>query len=127
MTHAALRSSHRRTISLGRLVAALLACTMISSCTSEAPAVHHKFVIPLGTARLATTNRAPEIFPSKLVVHVGDSLTIVNNDEFDQEIGPYVVKANTTLKQHFASAGVLQGSCKMSATGTVLITILPKE
>lgn len=127
MTRGTPRAGHKRALSLVWLVAALLACTMIS-CTSEAaPAVHHKFVIPKGTARLATTNRAPAIFPAKLVVHVGDSLTIVNDDDFDQEIGPYLVKANSTLKQHFASVGVLQGSCTVSATGTVLITILPKE
>jgi hypothetical protein len=37
---------------------------------------------------LIATNRAPEIFPADLTVRVGDSITIVNEDDFDQEVGP---------------------------------------
>lgn len=51
----------------------------------------------------------------------------MNEDDFDQEVGPYLVKAGTTMTQHFSSPGVLQGACTMSMGGTLSVTVLPAE
>jgi len=99
---------------------------MACACTPQEPARQFNYVIPEGMAGLIATNRAPEIFPPNLVVHVGDSITIVNDDRVDQEVGPYLVKAKTKISQHFSSPGVLEGSCKMSLGGKLTVTILPK-
>ena len=105
-----------------------LVAFVISSCGSPVRASkQYHYVIPEGTAGLIATNRAPEIFPADLTVRVGDSITIVNEDDFDQQVGPYLVKAGTTMTQHFSSPGVLQGACTMSMGGTLSVTVLPAE
>lgn len=117
-----------RGATLARSVVAVVAlCVALSSCGSEAaPARQYSYVIPEGTAELVRTNRAPGIFPSNLEVRVGDSIAIVNDDSTDQQIGPYFVRAKTSMKQHFSSPGVLEGSCTLSGAGTLTITVLPR-
>jgi len=125
------RSPLRRTAGPRAMVALVVACIALAcatlACAAEEPARHFDYVIPKGTAGLIATNRAPEIFPPNLVVHVGDSITIVNEDDFDQEVGPYRVKANSKISQHFSSPGVLEGACTMSMGGTLKVTVLSKD
>ncbi|MFN8050988.1 MAG: hypothetical protein U0Q22_06110 [Acidimicrobiales bacterium] len=120
----------RRRIPLLRSVAvaalAALACVAVA-CAAPAPPRHYEFVIPEGTAGLIATNRAPEIFPPNLVVHVGDSLTIINDDKFVQEVGPYRLKPKSRISQHFSSPEVLEGTCAMSMGGSLTVTVLPKK
>lgn len=107
------------------MVVAAVVC-LSTGCSSDPPAQHFEFVIPAGTAGLIATNRAPEIFPPNLVVHVGDSITIVNEDAFDLEVGPYRVDAESKISQHFSSPGVLEGTCRMSAGGSLTVTVLER-
>lgn len=117
-----------RGVALRATVALVLVVLLAAGCGSPARVAKHlEYTIPEGMAGLIATNRAPEIFPAKLEVHVGDSITIVNEDDFDQEVGPYRVTANSTMTQHFTSPGVLQGICAMSAGGDLTVTILPDE
>lgn len=122
MTDGALRSGK-----LARVAIVMIVACVAASCGSAEPSARElRFVIPEGTAGLVATNRAPEIFPPKLTVHVGDSITVVNEDNFDQDIGPYRVTANSTMTQHFSSPGVLEGACSTSGTGSLTVTILPR-
>lgn len=95
--------------------------------TSAAKPTIYRYTIPKGATSLATTDRAPVIFPDHLVVKVGDSIVITNDDDYDQEIGPYRVKSQAVLKQRFATPGTLEGTCSMSANGTLKVTVVPAD
>jgi len=119
----------RRAAVVRSMVVALVAAVVVvgSSCTAEAAHVNYRYVIPAGTTGLILTGRAPQIIPPDLTVRVGDSITIVNDDDYDQEVGPYLVKAGTTMTQRFASPGVIEGVCRMSAGGRLTVRIVPAD
>ena len=74
--------------------------------------------------RLSSVGRGPEIFPVNLQVHVGDTIEIVNDDDFDEVAGPYYVKAGSSISQRFSSPGTLTGSCRLGAGDYFTLTIL---
>ncbi|HNI35204.1 MAG TPA: hypothetical protein PLV93_07370 [Microthrixaceae bacterium] len=107
--------------------AVLVTAAATPGCASKAPEpTVFRYEVPLGTRRLTLTNRAPVIFPSELVVRVGDSIVIVNEDDYDIDVGPYRVMAHSTLRQRFSSPGELSGSCSVAAGGELTVRILPK-
>jgi plastocyanin len=74
-------------------------------------AADHEFVIPLGSARRADKGEHLFIFPSKLVVKVGETIRIVNEDDRMQIVGPFSVGPGQTLTQRFSSPGTFIGVC----------------
>lgn len=71
------------------------------------------YVIPPGTAARIDAGEKVEIVPAELIVRVGDTIRIVNNDTADHIVGVFFVGAGETLTQRFQSVGVLQGECSV--------------
>lgn len=107
------------------LVVAVAALVAPACNDAPAPTDFH-YVIPEGTMGRALAGGAPQIFPESLTVRVGDSITIVNNDTEDQTIGPYEVPAGTTVRQRFASPGILEGACLFSPGGSFQLRVIPR-
>lgn len=83
----------------------------------------HEFVIPLGTAYQIAAGEDVEIVPRELVVNVGDSLRIVNEDDRGHAVGVFYVGAGETLTQRFDSPGVLEGLCDVHPSGSFTLRV----
>jgi hypothetical protein len=118
------------------LLAALVGITnLMSSCTQSTaptPGINaadpeavpdHDYLIPLGTGARLDTGERLEIIPADLEVRVGEVLRIVNEDDRGHVIGAFYVAAGETLRQRFASPGVLQGDCSVHPSGSFTLTV----
>lgn len=85
--------------------------------------VTHRYVIPAGTAARLAAGEQVTIMPTRLVVHVGDTLVLRNNDSVTQQMGPLSVEAGSVLKMKFARRGTIEGTCTMNPEGTAKIVI----
>lgn len=83
----------------------------------------HEFVIPLGTAYRIASGEDVEIVPRELVVDVGDSIRIVNEDDRGHSVGVFYVGAGETLTQRFDSPGVLEGLCDVHPSGSFTLRV----
>jgi hypothetical protein len=79
--------------------------------------IDYEFTIPPGTASAIASGEQVEIVPAELVVEVGDSIRITNNDDEDHIVGVFFVAAGETLTQQFNSPGVLEGECSVHPSG----------
>lgn len=84
----------------------------------------HDFVIPLGTADRIAAGELVEIVPAELVVAVGESIRIVNDDTEDHYVGVFFVGAGEMLTQRFRSAGVLEDLCTVHPSGSFRLRVL---
>jgi plastocyanin len=64
-----------------------------------------------------------EIIPDDLYVRVGQVLRIVNEDDRGHVIGAFYVASGETLRQRFASPGVLEGECSVHPSGSFTLTV----
>ncbi len=83
----------------------------------------HEFVIPAGTGDRLRAGEEVEIVPRELVVAVGDSLRIVNEDDQGHSVGVFYVGAGETLTQRFDSPGVLEGACTVHPSGSFTLRV----
>jgi plastocyanin len=83
------------------------------------------FEIPVGTADRIAAGEAIQIVPSELVVHVGDTIRIINNDTHNHIVGVFYVAAGEVLTQRFESAGVFQGECTVHSGGSFTLRVEP--
>lgn len=83
----------------------------------------HDYLIPAGTADRIAAGEQVEIVPAELVVQVGDSIRIVNEDDADHLVGLFFVGAGQTMTQRFRSEGTLQGECSVHPSGQFRIIV----
>lgn len=83
----------------------------------------HDYVIPAGTADRLAAGELLEIVPAELVVKVGDTIRIVNEDDTDHLVGLFFVGAGQTMTQRFRSEGTLQGECSVHPSGQFRIVV----
>ena len=83
----------------------------------------HDYVIPPGTASRIAAGQVVEIVPAELVVHVGESIRITNNDSEDHIVGAFFVAAGEVLTQRFKSVGTLEGACTVHPSGSFLLRV----
>ena len=84
----------------------------------------HDYTIPLGTADRIEAGEQVEIVPREMVVEVGESIRIVNEDDEGHIVGVFYVGAGETLTKQFASAGVLEGECSVHPSGQFTLRVL---
>jgi plastocyanin len=84
----------------------------------------YDFLIPPGTASAIASGEQVEIVPAELVVEVGDSIRITNNDYEDHIVGVFFVAAGETLTQQFNSPGVLEGECSVHPSGEFSLRVI---
>jgi hypothetical protein len=120
------------------LIAALLGLSSwITACASSTPArpgisaadsevtPDYDYLIPLGTGARLDAGERIEIIPADLQVRVGEVLRIINEDERGHVIGAFYVASGETLRQRFASPGVLEGECSVHPSGSFTLTVNP--
>lgn len=83
------------------------------------------FEIPNGTAARQRAGELVEIVPAELVVHVGDTIRIINNDVENHIVGVFFVGAGEILTQQFRSAGELTGDCTVHPSGSFTLRVEP--
>jgi plastocyanin len=97
--------------------------SVVVTDVADAGEFDHEFVIPNGTSDLLAAGEVVEIVPRELVVEVGDSIRIVNNDVRGHAIGVFYVGAGETLTQRFDSPGVLEGLCDVHPSGSFTLRV----
>jgi len=119
------RKSLLITVPLVLLALVLGAAALVVSCSGDDTREPQTLVIevPAGTAARQRAGEEIEIMPTDLELKVGDTIRIVNNDNIVRIVGPYTVGAGQTLRQTFTEPGTIVGTCSLSATGEVRITI----
>jgi hypothetical protein len=92
--------------------------------TADVDQADHLYVIPAGTADRIRGGELVEIVPAELVVRVGESIRIVNDDTADHIVGVFFVGAGETLTQRFQSVGELVGDCSVHPSGSFTLRVL---
>lgn len=87
--------------------------------------VDHEFIIPAGTGDRIDAGEQVDIMPANLVVHVGETMRIVNEDSRGHDIGPYFVGREETITQTFTQPGQLVGECSVHPSERLVIDVLP--
>jgi plastocyanin len=83
-----------------------------------------RYVIPAGTAERIAAGQGVEILPAELRLHVGDTITLVNEDESVQQTGFLTVRPHETVSYRFAQAGSYATDCTLHPDGRVQIDVL---
>lgn len=139
MTPAPSLTSARAPRGLRHLVATVAAVavvvTSLSGCGgSDAPQLagagserrpDFSYTIPEGTGELVDRGEATEVLPERLEARVGQTIQIVNEDSRGHVVGPFFVEAGTTLRQTFASPGLLEGTCSAHVSGRFVLEVHP--
>jgi hypothetical protein len=82
-----------------------------------------ELVIPAGTAELIRDGAAPPEIPKDMRFVVGDTLTVVNHDTVDHQLGPLWIPANATASLKLEAEENLLVECSFQAGNTMGITV----
>lgn len=110
-------------IACGVALVAIVVVVVALAAGGGSSGVTHRYTIPAGTSARIAAGEQVNVMPAKLVVHVGDSLVLRNDDSVTQQMGPLSVEAGSVLKMKFARVGTIEGTCTMNAEGTAKIII----
>lgn len=94
----------------------------IESIDPASPA-DYDFEIPAGAGKRIDAGDELDIFPSRLEVHVGETIRIVNDDVRGHLVGPFFIAAESTLTQRFASPGTFTGECSVHPSGGFVLQV----
>lgn len=81
------------------------------------------YVIPAGTAARIEAGEDVQIVPAELVVKVGDTIRIENDDSVGHIVGVFFVGAGETMTQQFQSVGELTGECSVHPSGSFTLRV----
>jgi plastocyanin len=79
-----------------------------SSSSSE---YTYDFTIPAGTGARVNQGEYIDLIPHLMIVSVGETIRIINEDDRTHDVGPYSVPAGQTLVQTFSTPGRYTGVC----------------
>ena len=109
-------------IGAGLVAGALITVGVVVAVRPEDPEPQViEVVVPAGTGLLDQADEP--LLPSRLEVHVGDTLVIDNQDDRTHEVGPYVVAPGQRLEHRFTEAGEFVGECTIHPSGQVTIVV----
>jgi len=83
----------------------------VSVLGADDPPRTYRYVIPQGTSLRQAFGERLAVMPSRLDLHVGDRLVIVNEDDQIHVAGPFSVRPGETFRYRFTSKGIFQGVC----------------
>ncbi len=89
---------------------------------ADEPATY-EYVIPVGAGEALDAGQPLEILPGELVVTVGETIRIVNEDDRGHNVGPFFVGAGETLSQRFSSPGEFVGVCTVHPSGELVLVV----
>ena len=81
--------------------------------------------IPAGTGSRIDRGEVVDLLPERLVVRVGDTIRITNDDSRGHLAGPFFVGAGETLRQTFLRPGEVTGQCSIHSSGQITVDVLP--
>ena len=119
---------------LGALLGAVLlggalwvgaAALLGSSDDASGVRADHEYVVPAGTAERAAAGEVVDLMPAEIVVRVGETLRIRNDDSYLAMVGPFVVGPGETLTHRFTEPGVIEGFCSLNAEGYFAVRVIP--
>lgn len=90
---------------------------------SDREQVTHEYVIPGGTAARIADGETVEIVPERLVVQVGDTVRIRNDDTEASNVGIFYVRPGETVTMRFSTPGLLEGVCDVHPSGQFVIDV----
>lgn len=93
------------------------------TATTRVDADFFDYTIPAGTGQRIAAGEVVDVLPARLDVHIGDQITIDNQDEKDHIIGPFFVEADETLEYTFVSPGSFSGACSAHSDGQILVVV----
>jgi hypothetical protein len=86
-------------------------------------AATYEYVIPYGTNVRLEAGQPVDIMPTELEARVGESIRVTNDDDADFMVGPFFVRARSTVGMRFTEPGRLVGTCDMSTSGEIVIDV----
>lgn len=90
----------------------------------SARGVVHAFEVPAGTAEAQSQGLAVgNVFPENYAVQVGDTVTVLNNDDTVHTFGPFTVRPGERQSLTFDRPGRFSGACTVGPHETVTITV----
>lgn len=95
----------------------------LSQIVGQAEPEEHVITIPAGTAAQLASGQDVDIIPVDLDFRLRDHLTVINEDDADHQIGPYLVGPGERLETRFAEAATVEGFCSLHASGRITINI----
>lgn len=87
--------------------------------------ITHTYTVPAGTAARIARGEDPQFFPSVLVVGLGDTLAVENQDTVAHTVGPLAARPNETYKFRFTKLGEFQGPCTIHPSQQTKIIVAP--
>jgi thiol-disulfide isomerase/thioredoxin len=94
--------------------------------SEELPAgIVHTYTVPAGTAARIARGEDPQFFPATLVVGLGDTLAVENQDTVPHTVGPLAARPNETYEFRFTKAGEFPGPCTVHPSQQTKIIVAP--
>jgi thiol-disulfide isomerase/thioredoxin len=125
-------TARSRALFLGPLLAViLLGCSgggneSSTKSNSELPVgITHTYTVPAGTADRIARGEDPKFFPAVLVVGLGDTLAVDNQDVVPHTVGPLGVRPNETYRFRFTKEGIFEGACTIHPSQQTRIIVAP--
>lgn len=81
------------------------------------------YTVPEGTSEKLFFGETVEIMPTEVLLDVGDTLVIRNEDSQTMAVGPFTVRGGETLEQTFSRPQTLVGECSLSGTGEIRLVV----
>ncbi len=115
------------------LVIALVAVAVAAvGCSPSAPQVEaagrnatvdKRYVIPAGTAKRIAAGESVRVLPERLTLKVGQVISIRNDDDAGQIVGPFFVAAHSSMTERFTTPGHFVGKCSVHLSGQIVLDV----
>lgn len=97
-----------------------------SSKVAEVPTgIVHTYTVPAGTAARIARGEDPQFFPATLVVGLGDTLRVENQDTVPHTVGPLAARPNESYDFRFTKQGEFPGPCTVHPSQQTVIIVAP--
>ncbi len=81
------------------------------------------YLVPAGTAARIAAGESVNVLPSTILLRVGDTLVIRNQDTAAVQLGPFRIDAGQTLSHRYRTAGVYDLECTVHKDGKLTIVV----
>ena len=86
--------------------------------------IDHDYLIPAGTGARRDGGEIIDILPAELVMTVGETIRIVNDDDRGHTVGVFYVGPGEELRQTFTAPGELSGECSVHSSGQFVLRVV---
>ena len=86
--------------------------------------IDHDYLIPAGTGARIDDGEVIDILPAELVMTVGETIRIVNDDDRGHTVGVFYVGPGEELRQTFTAPGELSGECSVHSSGQFVLRVV---